>query len=46
MIASKQMLKIFQKYLLYGSLEFRYSLADVLMNLSGRNTDDKMIKLL
>ena len=45
---SKQMLKKIQKILLYRRLEFRYSLADVLMNMisSGQNTDDKMIKLL
>ena len=42
------MLKMFQKYLLYRKLEFMYSLADVLVNdiSSGRNTDDKMTKLL
>ena len=28
MVASKQMLKIFQKHLLYRKLEFRYSLVN------------------
>ena len=36
------MLKIFQKYLLYDKLEFRYLLTELLIN----DTDDKMIKLL
>ena len=40
------MLKIFQNFLLYRKLEFRYSSANAKMISSGRNTDDKMIKLL
>ena len=36
MVASKQMLKIFQKHLLYRELEFRYSLV---MISNGRQND-------